>query len=166
MNTCAEGACCFTGHRPGKLIGGEAALRAALRREIVSAIACGTDRFITGMAPGIDIWAAEEVLNIRKGNKNIGLICAVPFEGAEKNRPAEQQSEFRMVLAEADEVVYVCPHYSARSFHLRDEWMVDHAAKVIAVFNGAHGGTEYTLRYAKKRGREIILINDVRSEPV
>ena len=30
------------------------------------------------MAPGVDIWAAEEVLELKKANSEIKLICAVP----------------------------------------------------------------------------------------
>lgn len=43
------------------------------------------DMFITGMARGVDIWAAEIVLKLRKEHGDIKLICASPYEGFEKS---------------------------------------------------------------------------------
>lgn len=152
--------CCFTGHKPEKCIGEEGKIRFRLAMEIQNAIAAGYDTFITGMALGVDTWAAEEVLKIKSEKAGIKLVCAVPFEGVEQNRTTKQQMIFHNILSKADDVSYICPKCSRKSFKVRDEWMVDHAAKVIAVFNGTHGGTEYTINYAKQNNREIVLIND------
>ena len=56
--------CCFTGHRPEKLDFPESEVNAKLQKEIRLAIADGINVFITGMAPGVDIWAAEIVLDL------------------------------------------------------------------------------------------------------
>lgn len=153
-------ACCFTGHRPEKCKGTEADIRKQLNDEIRKAINDGFSFFITGMAPGVDTWAAEEVLKIKAEITGIELICAVPFEGVEKNRTPELQSRFREILNKADNITYICPKYTRWCFHARDEWMVNLAARVIAVFNGTHGGTEFTINYAKKNNRDLVLIND------
>ena len=54
---------CFTGHRPEKLHSDEATVCAILEGSIDAAIADGFVTFITGMARGVDIWAAEIVWN-------------------------------------------------------------------------------------------------------
>ena len=59
---------CFTGHRPEKLNMSEHAVKKALRIEILNAIEDGMPVFISGMARGVDIWAAEIVLELRKDN--------------------------------------------------------------------------------------------------
>ncbi len=42
----------------------------------------------------------------------------------------------------------------------RNRYLVDHAACLLAVYNGEQrGGTAMTVRYAKKLGREIIVVN-------
>ena len=46
--------CCFSGHRPEKLIRSEKEIKAALREEIKQAIQDGLTVFITGMARGVD----------------------------------------------------------------------------------------------------------------
>lgn len=54
--------CCFTGHRPEKLHDPESVIITGLEHEICAAIADGFQTFISGMARGVDIWAAEIVL--------------------------------------------------------------------------------------------------------
>ena len=71
--------CCFTGHRPERLSIPESKVKAALQKEIRLAIADGINVFITGMAPGVDIWAAEIVLELRKKEElSLKLIAASP----------------------------------------------------------------------------------------
>ena len=54
--------CCFTGHRPDKMTLGEKEIKPMLEKAIDEAIEDGYVTFITGMAMGVDIWAAEIVL--------------------------------------------------------------------------------------------------------
>ena len=41
----------------------------------------------------------------------------------------------------------------------RNEWMVNHCDKLIAVWNGSDGGTGNCVNYAKSINKEIIYIN-------
>lgn len=58
--------CCFTGHRPEKLGAPEEKIKAALKKEIRTAVSEGYSVFISGMARGVDVWAAELVLELRE----------------------------------------------------------------------------------------------------
>ena len=155
-----DNSCCFTGHRPDKLKGEEKDIRAWLGGEIRKAAEEGMETFLTGMAAGIDIWAAEEVLALKEEGKTVKLLCAVPFQGVENNRSEKDQKEFRDILKKADDIEYIMPKASRKAFLGRDRWMVDHAARVIAVFNGTPGGTGYTVNYAKSLGRKITILDD------
>ena len=75
---------CFTGHRPEKLKQSESVIVKALETAIKEAIADGKNVFISGMARGVDIWAAEIVLRLRNEGQNVKLICASPYEGFER----------------------------------------------------------------------------------
>ena len=76
--------CCFTGHLPEKLsVPAEIVIR-KLEDAIEEAFSDGFIFYITGMAKGVDIWAAEAVLQLKKEYPHIKLICAVPFDGFEK----------------------------------------------------------------------------------
>ena len=75
---------CFTGHRPHKLHQPESVVIAALEEKIREAIDDGFVTFISGMAWGVDIWAAEIVLRLKAEGHPIHLIAAVPYEGFER----------------------------------------------------------------------------------
>lgn len=59
--------CCFTGHRPEKLNVPEEFVIRKLKDAIEDAFTDGFINFITGMAKGVDIWAAEAVVELKKG---------------------------------------------------------------------------------------------------
>ncbi len=143
---------CFTGHRPEKLWQEESDICRGLEREIQGAIDRGIYVFITGMARGVDIWAAEIVLRFRENGSDIKLICASPYEGFERGWSADWQRRYHAVLQCADLIQYICPGYSRACFQIRNEWMVDHSALVIAVFNGQPSGTKNTIDYAIRKG--------------
>ena len=78
----------FTGYRPEKMPFQESkkdkrylAFRAILSRVISRLIELGGTDFISGVARGFDTWVAEELLELRKENKEIQLECAIPFPG-------------------------------------------------------------------------------------
>lgn len=150
--------CCFTGHRPQKLRRSEAEIKAELEVAIREAVADGYTTFITGMAYGVDIWAGEIVVRLREDNPELRLIAAVPFQGFENRRSADWKRAYNELLGQADVVRVICPRYNAGAFQRRNEWMVDHSSRVIAVFNGEPSGTKNTVEYAKKAGRRIVLI--------
>lgn len=94
--------CCFTGHRPEKLQAPEGVVTAALEKEIRQAIADGFNVFITGMARGVDIWAAEIVLRFRDAGEAVRLICACPYQGFERGWKQSWQERYQAILSAAD----------------------------------------------------------------
>ena len=150
---------CFTGHRPEKLHRAKPEIVKDLKKEILCAIDEGFNVFISGMARGVDIWAAEIVLQLRADGKDIRLICACPYKGFEENWNIYWRIKYRAVLKGADYIKYVCAGYGRGCFQTRNEWMVDHAARVIAVFNGEKSGTANTVRYAAAKGVKTVFIS-------
>ena len=150
--------CCFTGHRPEKLSRSEKEIRAALHNEINQAVQAGFTVFITGMARGVALWAAEIVLEQRKRNDSIKLICAIPYEGFETGWSAEWRQLYNYVRDHADLVRIVGKGYHSGIYQVRNEWMVNHSARVIAVFNGQPSGTKNTIDYVYRQGVPVVLI--------
>lgn len=103
---------CFTGHRPKKIITPENTIKDKLKEEIIKAIKEGYCVFISGMARGVDLWAAEIVLQLCSNGYAIKLICALPYEGFEKNWNNEWQKRYRQVVSEADFIKCVFHCYS------------------------------------------------------
>ena len=150
--------CCFTGHRPEKLGVSEKEVKVLLRKAIQQAIDDGYTTFISGMARGIDMWAAEIVLEERKSNESVKLICASPYEGFEKRWSDDEAKRYKEIMKKADFVKYVCEHYSKQCFQIRNVYMVDRSTRVIAAYNGTSGGTKNTIIYARQKQVEVINI--------
>ena len=151
--------CCFTGHRPQKLTRTEEQIKTELEEEIASAIRSGYTTFITGMAYGVDIWAGEIVVRLRQDNPRIKLIASIPFPGFENRWAWAWRQRYQRLLDQADYIRFTCAAYSPYAYQKRNEWMVDHASRVIAVYNGAPSGTKNTIEYAKKEGVSIHILS-------
>lgn len=151
--------CCFTGHRPEKLTIPEKRLVELLEAEIKQAIDKGYTTFISGMAKGVDLVAAEIVLRLRQRDSRLKLICALPHPGFGLHWSGGWTERFQQVLAQADLERTICTNFSYGSYQVRNEWMVRHSALVIAVFNGERGGTKNTLDFAKESGVPCIIID-------
>ena len=149
---------CFTGHRPEKLTRNEKAIKIDLEKEIRQAVADGLNVFITGMARGVDIWAAQIVHQLRGEGYGVRLICACPYDGFESGWSQEWQRQYKEILSAADFVKYICEGYSRSCFQIRNEWMVNHSARVIAVFNGEKSGTKNTIDYAIRQNVPVEFI--------
>ena len=149
--------CCFTGHSPEKLGVSEARAKALLKSAIQQAIYDGYVTFISGMARGIDLWAAEIVIEEREKNSNIHLVCASPFNGFEMRWSEQDKTTYYSIMEQADLVKYISQHYYKACFQVRNEWMVDRVSRVIAAYNGTKGGTKNTIEYANRK--EIFVEN-------
>ena len=77
--------CAFAGHRPEKVTGLEDSIIVELRKEILKAIDDGYTTFLTGMSRGVDLWAADIVIHLRRYNPQLKLIGVIPFEGVEES---------------------------------------------------------------------------------
>ena len=165
-----QNTCCFSGHRPSKLSFGYdeghpdcLRLKVRLFGETDRMRIKGITAFITGMAQGVDIIAAEIVLDIRRTYPKDGvcLIAAVPYEGQADRWPAKYRERYFDILSEADEVITLQKRYTDACMRERDRYMVDASSHLIAVYGGIGGGTRYTMDYALKKGLDVIIIDPV-----
>lgn len=156
MNDKKQHRCCFTGHRPNKLDYSENEIKPLLKTAIDNAISDGYVTFITGMAEGVDIWAAEIVLEKKKENKDLHLICAVPHPGFEKRRSRYETERYENIIKNADYVTTISDNYYRACYQKRNIWMVDRSSLVIAVWNGQLSGTKNTVDYALQKNLKVI----------
>ncbi len=161
MNGEKRKACAFTGHRPNKLPTGESLVRLEkmlysiieelIREEDVS-------HFISGMAQGIDMMAAEAVLALRYKYPHITLESAVPCNGQHSNWSEESKEAYRNILRRADKVSLLQGEYTRDCMMKRNKYMVNRSEFLVAVWNGTSGGTKNTVSYAlkeHKKGKSI-----------
>ena len=155
--------CCFSGHRPGKLPWGDdegdrrcLALKERLWNEMEAAYERGYRHFICGMAQGCDLYFCEAVLELRSRHPDVTVEAAIPCPTQADAWPAAQRERYRRLVKACDFETVVSQQYSASCMQRRDRYMVDHAALLIAAFDGSPGGTRYTVEYAMRRGLEIV----------
>ena len=151
--------CTFTGHRPERLELPEAEVILWLNEQVGQAVNDGYTDFITGMQRGVDIWAAESVLNLIKEGKPLRLIAACAFRGMENQWEFGWQKRYRIVLRAADEVHYIGDRPGRKAFFTRNHWMADRASRLIAVYTGAPGGTKEAVEYAKTKHLQIVMLS-------
>ena len=161
--------CAFTGHRPGKLPWryDEAdsrcvALKAVLMEQITLLVEAGVTQFLSGMAEGTDVFCSEIILALREKNPAIKLHCILPCTAQAEKWSVSSQELYRSILEQADSVVYVSRAYHKNCMLDRNRFMVEHASALLAVYNGVRrSGTGATVNYARKMGREIIVIDPI-----
>ena len=84
------------------------------------------------------------------------LVAVIPFRGQESRFSAADRERFRRVLDAADRSVTLSPSYHAGCYAVRNNYLVDHAALLVAWYDGSPGGTHYTVRRALARGLEFV----------
>ena len=162
-------ACCFSGHRPSVLPGNgdtrDVNLKrplSILRLAIEDAINEGYTTFITGMARGVDMWAARFIMEIRLKRPDINLVCVLPYKDQSKDYPPAERYDYNMILGAAQQVVCLNDEYTGDCMRERNTYIVENSSKLIAVVKNYRSGTGMTINIAKKLGRDIRII-DVKS---
>ena len=167
-----ENCCAFTGHRPHKFPWkyDEAdsrciALKAALTGQIIELTKAGITDYYSGGADGTDCWAATAVLQLRAKNPMLKLHLILPHEGQSDKWNDPAQERYLSILKQADSAEYVSHEYYDGCMLDRNHRLVESAGLLLAVYNGERrGGTAATIRYARKQGRRIIILNPISLE--
>ena len=145
-----EHTCCVTGHRniPADKI---QYVQMQLRQELLQAIQSGYTHFISGFAAGVDLIFAGIVADL-KSKYPITLEAAIPYLG----RMDTPDKAFQRLLKECDIVQVHTDQYSKGCYMVRNRYMVDCSALVIAVHDGRkNGGTAATIKYARQMERDV-----------
>ena len=150
----------FTGHRADKLPWGRDEedprcidFKRRLEKEIVRNYELGARYFLSGMADGVDIYAAEAVLRLSYRYKDMKLVAVFPFGSGESLRK-------RRCARRAYRVISLNESYCTGCFMQRNRFLVEHSSRLIAGFSGdAVSGTGATIRMAREAGVGLTIIN-------
>lgn len=167
MRQMIKNTCAFTGHRPSKLPWKYnetdprcVAMKATLTEQIEMLVDRGVTDFLSGMAEGTDVYCAEIVLALREKNPTLKLHCILPCTAQADKWSVSARERYRAILKQADSIVYVSREQYKDCMLDRNRFLVEHASILLAVYSGAQrSGTGATVNYARKMGREIILIH-------
>lgn len=170
LNFNIEKTACFTGPRPNKLSSYDEShpnnqyIKQRLREEIIHLYYHeGIINFISGMALGIDQWAAKIILeDIKPQFPDIKLIAAIPCKKQYETWPDESKKEWLKIIEKTDLTHYVSRlPYNGKCMQNRNKWMVLNSKFIIAVWSKAigYGGTRNCINFAELTNKNIIYIN-------
>lgn len=159
--------CCFSGHRPQSLPFWFSEnsitclkLKSILKKSIVQLIKkYEVYHFISGMALGIDQYAAEIVLELKSQYPQITLECAIPCETQAMKWTEAQRDKYFSIIKQCDKETLVQKQYTSDCMQKRNEYMVKSSNFIIAVFNRKPSGTYKTIELAKSLGKFIVIID-------
>lgn len=163
---------CFTGHRSQNLQCGFdeyhtvcLKIKHQLLRIIVGLIEKKhITHFVSGMAIGTDMWAAEIVLELKEEYPNITLEAAVPCISQENVWRDSLKRRYRDILSKCDSVTLLQEIYTSDCMIKRNRYMVDKSDYVVAVWNGRQSGTGNTVKYALSHNKPVYCIDAVTFE--
>lgn len=165
--------CAFTGYRPQKMEFGFDELdprcidfKERLYETIESLIWSGYSHFLSGGALGMDMYAAEIVLELRQQYPWIGLEMVIPFDAQPDNWNELYKARYGVLLEEADIVTFTSHAYTKGALFQRNRYLVDNADLLLAAYDGKPGGTQMTCNYARKIGIQVCEIRPVLDRPV
>lgn len=158
-----ESTCCFTGPRPPRLPmnGNEysdeiIALKTEIRSAVFDAYYDGFRFFMSGMADGFDLFAAETVLSIKEEFEGIALVAVLPYSGVQNRHSSAVANRMNSVLQKADMVISLMDDYIPGCELLRNKYMVEHSSRIIGYYNGLSKGTAHCWKYALENGLETV----------
>ena len=164
--------CAFTGHRPQNLPFGFnetdercAALKQKLKFEIIKQIEInGVTHFISGMALGVDMFAAEIVLGLKGSYNNIKLEIAIPCETQAEKWNETLRNRYFDIAAQCDKETMLQHEYTADCMEKRNRYMIEQADYIIAVWDGTPSGTGKTVQFAQRQGKSVRKIDPITLE--
>lgn len=157
----------FTGYRPEKLpfFGEDDPLCIDLKQRLYAQtealIKDGAEEFCSGMALGVDMWAAETVLELKELYPQIQLTAVIPCPEQADRWSSEHKARYHYILERCDKKITVSPKYTKGCMQKRNKALVEMCDILLAVFDGKNGGTKQTIELAQKKGRKTVIIPPV-----
>ena len=142
------------------------AVKLMLYKFIDVAAECGYKHFISGLAMGTDLWAADYILHKKKSDSSVRLIGAMPYLRHAERFPSYYRELLRRVELGADslvcvnsdpDIIFSRKGRGSELYRDRNYFMVDNASAVIAFFNSTESfsGTAQTVNYANRQGKQV-----------
>lgn len=149
----------FTGHRSERIL--QVRMLYLYLDIIVSQVkrlySLGYRYFLSGMAEGFDLLAAQAVADLKMEYTDIRLIAVVPFRRQSDRYRPENKSLYDRIMKTADETVILREDYCKGCFHHRNDYLIDNSEIVLAYWDKQpYGGTYYTVGKARMMNRNII----------
>ena len=166
-------ACAITGHRPTRFKwkynennNGCKRLKRRLKEQFVLFYEQGVRRFYVGGALGVDLWSGELLLELKEQPEysDIELVLVLPFDGHDRDWDPKSRRRLSVLRQHSTEVIIAgtAENNSVTNYKLRNQYMVDHANCLLAVYDNdrnLRSGTMQTVNHARRKHLPITLIH-------
>ena len=115
------------------------------------------DTFLDGMAMGFDLFAARKIIELKKKYR-IELVACIPYGDQISSMKGDDRQLYEYVLENCDDVRIISAEYYPGCLYARNRYMVDNADRAFGYYHGGKGGTRYTLDYAERCEKKMIII--------
>ena len=129
----------FTGHRTIRT--NKYALSVSLNEEVRFCYENGIRFFYIGCAVGFDMMAAHTVLEQKETISRYGFWWRLfLMSGQDVYFNKEDKQRYADILRQADKVVVLSEYYYAQCYAHRNDYMISHACRLIAYWDGKSAG--------------------------
>lgn len=119
-----------------------AVLKYALRQALVQAIENGVDWIITGPQMGVEQWAAEVALELKKDYPEIQVALMTPFAEFGKQWNEANRGKLQVLYGQVDfhDSVSEKPYESPRQLQAYQSFMLTHTDNALLLYDVDHEG--------------------------
>jgi len=118
--------------------------------------------FLTGLALGVDMIAAEMILERMETNPDLELEVVIPFKGQTAKWKPKDIERYNAILSSGKVVQRYTPderYIGRQSYQRRNAYLAEQCNYLMAVWNGKPSGTGMTVNMAQKLGKRCIIID-------
>lgn len=138
-------------------------IKRAIKKVLLPLLEEGLEWILVSGQLGVELWAAELVLELQMEFPDLKLAVITPFLGQEENWKEETKEFYEFIVSQADFLDSVTrkKYESPAQFKLKNAFFVEKTDALIILYDEEkQGSPQYILREAeKKEGYEIFTIN-------
>ncbi|MCA0970389.1 DUF1273 domain-containing protein [Halobacillus litoralis] len=128
-------------------------VKAALRKRIVNLVDDGLEWVLVSGQMGVELWAAQVVLDMKDEGYEINLGVIPPFENQDERWPEDLQLAYEEVTMTADffQPIYNKKYEGPHQFKAKDQFLIEHSDGTLILFDEeTDGSPKFYLNKVKK----------------
>lgn len=119
----------------------------------------GYTHYYSGMSEGIDMLAANAILDFKGEHPDVRFVAVTPFKWQQERYSITGKNDYKSICSEADEVVILAEEFDGNDFYLRrNDYLVENCSTMVCYHDGQCDVMMYTYNCAEKAGIPIINI--------
>lgn len=141
-------------------------IKKAMEKRLLALLDEGLEWVILSGQLGIETWAAELVIDLKKSYPNLKYAIITPFLEQEKNWNESKQESYRTIIANADYHTSLTskPYEAPWQFIEKNKFFMRNSDGILIVYDEENAGSpkfikEAADRYAEKSDYRVIVIN-------